>query len=149
MNQAIDVAQLRQVFLESSLVNSTRGLSMVLSLVMAVSVLWLLRRGKLREEYTPIWLAVSAGILLVTFRVDFLLWLTKAIGAWTPSSTVFFFGLMFLMAISLNYAIRLSTASLQLKNLAQRVALLQAQIDTLAQAPLDDHAGGDEPGSSA
>jgi hypothetical protein len=54
--------------------------------------------------------------------------LTRAVGAWTPSSTLFFFGLVFLLTVSLNYAVRLSGLSLQVKLLAQEVALLRQKL---------------------
>ena len=79
----------------------------------------------LREEYSPIWILVSTGMLVVTASLDILRQLTEAIGAWTPSSTLFFFGLLFLLILSLNYAVRLSGMSLQIKLLAQEVALLR------------------------
>jgi Uncharacterized conserved protein (DUF2304) len=43
------------------------------------------------------------------------------VGAWTPSSALFFFGELFLLAICLNYAVRLSGLTLQVKNLAQEL----------------------------
>ena len=42
---------------------------------------------------------------------------------------------LFLVAICLNYAVRLSRAGTQLKNLAQELALLNARVDSLARRP--------------
>jgi hypothetical protein len=54
---------------------------------------------------------------------------------------VFFLGEVFLVAICLNYAVRLSKAGLQIKNLAQELALVRARIERLevpaARSPLD------------
>jgi len=47
---------------------------------------------------------------------------------------VFFLGELFLVAICLNYAVRLSRANLLIKNLAQEIALLRADVDRLAAA---------------
>ena len=69
--------------------------------------------------------------MFVSLRLDFLRELTRAIGAWTPSSTVFFLGELFLVAICLNYAVRLSRAGLLIKNLAQEIAMLRAQVEKL------------------
>jgi hypothetical protein len=89
------------------------------------------RRRVLREEYTPIWMGVALALVVVTLRLDWLFALTRAIGAWTPSSVVFFLGEVFLVAICLNYAVRLSKAGVQMKNLAQELALLRAQLERL------------------
>lgn len=104
---------------------TTRIISITVCVALLGTVLWLVHRGRLREEYSPIWILVSTGMLVVTASLDILRQLTEAIGAWTPSSTLFFFGLLFLLILSLNYAVRLSSMSLQIKLLAQEVALLR------------------------
>lgn len=133
MDNAIDLVQLRQQFIASPESDATRIVAFGVSVVLLAVVLWLLRRGKLREEYTPIWLGLSVVLLVISVRLDFLRWITNAIGAWTTSSTVFFLGELFLLAICLSYAVRLSTAFLQLKNLSQEMAILRTQVDTLRQ----------------
>ena len=50
---------------------------------------------------------------------------------WTLSSVIFFLGEVFLVAVCLNYAVRLSQAGVQIKNLAQEVALLRTRMDSL------------------
>jgi hypothetical protein len=120
---------LREVFLSAEESYAARVVAVLVSVVIAAVVLQLVRRRALREEYTPIWLGVAAGLLLLSLRFDLLKSLTRAIGAWTPSSTLFFLGEIFLLAICLNFAVRLSKASVQLKNLAQEVAILRARLD--------------------
>jgi hypothetical protein len=105
----------------------TRVIAITVCLTLLGTVLFLVQRGRLREEYSPIWILVSTGMLIVTGSLEVLRQLTEAIGAWTPSSTLFFFGLLFLLILSLNYAVRLSGLSLQIKLLAQEVALLRQQ----------------------
>lgn len=134
MTDGQTLAHLRELFLDNPDLEATRWLALSISLTLVASVLWLVRRRQLREEYTPIWLAVSAALVFLSFRLELLRQLTRLIGAWTPSSTVFFLGELFLTAIALNYAVRLSRASLLIKNLAQELALLRADLDRLAAA---------------
>jgi hypothetical protein len=129
MEPRITLEELREVFLSAEESQSTRVVAILFSLGLAAVVLVLVRRRSLREEYTPIWLAVAAGLLLVSLRFDVLKAITRAIGAWTPSSTIFFLGEVFLLAICLNFAVRLSRASVQIKNLGQEVAILRARLD--------------------
>jgi hypothetical protein len=96
--------------------------------VLGLPVLVLVRRGRLREEYTPIWTVVAVGTMVLSIWFDIVRLLTRAVGAWTPSSTLFFFGLVFLLTVCLNYAVRLSGLSLQVKLLAQEVALLRQRL---------------------
>jgi hypothetical protein len=97
--------------------------------------MFLVRRRSLREEYTPIWIGVSIGLILLSLWPPLLNGITRAIGAWTPSSTVFFLGELFLVAICLNFGVRLSRANLEIKNLAQEVALLRAALRRLESEP--------------
>ena len=120
------------MFLSAEESHAARIAAVLVSATLAATVLVLVRRRALREEYTPIWLAVAGALLIVSLRFDLLRALTRAIGAWTPSSTLFFLGELFLVAICLNFAVRLSRASVQLKNLGQEVAILRAELDALA-----------------
>jgi hypothetical protein len=131
MDETATLARLRELFLDNPDLEHTRWLALSISLALVATVLWLVRRRRLREEYTPIWLLVSGALVFVSLRLDVLRELTRAIGAWTPSSTVFFLGELFLVAICLNYAVRLSRAGLLIKNLAQEIAILRAQMDKL------------------
>ena len=133
MNETETLARLRELFLDNPDLEAARWLALSISLTLVVSVLYLVRRRRLREEYTPIWIAVSAALLVLSLWLQGLRMLTRAIGAWTPSSTMFFLGELFLVAICLNYAVRLSRASLSIKNLAQEVALLRAELEKLAR----------------
>ena len=125
--------ELRNIFLSAPESTTTRVMAAVLSLALFAVVLGLVRRRVLREEYTPIWLLVAFGIALLGLVNPLLIWLTRSLGAWAPSSTIFFLGQIFLVAICLNYAVRLSGLVLQVKNLGQEVAMLRAQLDTRDQ----------------
>jgi hypothetical protein len=129
MTPTLDPEQLRELFLSLSSPESTRLLAICMSLMLVSVVLWLVLRRRLREEYTPIWMGVAVALVVVSLRLDWLSWLTRVLGAWTTSSVLFFLGEVFLVVICLNYAVRLSRAGVQIKNLAQEVALLRARLD--------------------
>ncbi len=127
-NAPIDVSMLKMVLQQQSASLPTRIVAVVAAAVLFGAVLEAVRRRKLREEYTPIWLTAGGAILVLALSFDTLIWLTNLIGAWAPSSTVFFLGLVFLTAISLGYAIRLSALADQVKVLAQELAILKASL---------------------
>ena len=137
MERAQQLADLRELFLNAPEENATRLVAVTLSFALLATVLWLVRRRGLREEYTPIWVCTAIGILAVALRLDVLSGLTRLIGAWAPSSTIFFLADLFLLAICLNYAVRLSRAGVQVKNLAQELALLRERLDRLAPPSAD------------
>ena len=131
MNETLTPEQLREAFMAAADPSSARVLALTCSLLLVSAVLWLVYRRELREEYTPIWMGVALALVLVSVRLDWLYALTRAIGAWTPSSLIFFLGEVFLVVICLNYAVRLSRTGVQIKNLAQEVALLRARLERL------------------
>jgi hypothetical protein len=133
MDPAIRLEELRALFLGAEASATARALAIAGAVALTAVVLHLVRRRALREEYTPIWLAVAAGLLAVSLSMDLLRLLTRLLGAWTPSSTIFFLGQVFLVAICLHFAVRLSQASLRLKNLGQEVALLRGRLEELAR----------------
>lgn len=123
-----DVEQLRRLIMDQPEPGITRALALAVSTIFLLAVLDLVRRGRLREEYTPVWTVVGVGILGLSVWFDGLRLITRAVGAWTPSSTLFFFGEIFLLVLCLNYAVRLSGLTVRMKLLTQEVAMLRAEV---------------------
>ena len=124
----LDLDTLRRLAIEQPAAGVTRLLALVVSVGFLLAVLDLVRRGRLKEEYTPIWVVVAAGLMVSSLWFDGVRLVTRAVGAWTPSSTLFFLGLIFLLVLCLNYAVRLSGISGQVKALAQEVSLLREEL---------------------
>jgi len=97
-------------------------------LIMAV-VIELVRRRKLREEYSWLWLLTGAVIVALVIWYDLLVAVTHLIGAIAPTTTLFIFGLLFLMLISLHYSIQISKLSFQVKEMAQQLTLLRGRVE--------------------
>ena len=133
MSDAERLDQMRELFLSSPESAAVRVLALVFSISLASVVLWLVRRRTLRAEYTPIWMGVAVATLAIGINLDVLRGLARVLGAWTISSTLFFLGELFLIAICLNYAVRLSQAGTAIRELAQEVTLLRRRIDDLAE----------------
>ena len=92
-------------------------------------VVELVRRRKLREEYSWLWLLTGGIIILLVVWYDLLLFITHLIGAIAPTTTLFIFGLLFLMLISLHYSMQISKLSHQVKEMAQQLALLKGRVE--------------------
>ena len=137
MTEPSDIDQLRDLFLNAPESDATRLLAVIGSLSLMAVVLWLVRRRSLREEHTPIWIAIAVGVTLVSVIPGLLQAMTRAIGAWTPSSTLFFLGEACLVVLCLNCAVRLSRAGVQIKTLGQELAILRARLDELSLSERD------------
>jgi hypothetical protein len=102
-------------------------LALAVSLTLLVIIVELVRRRRLREEYSFLWIATGLGILVLALWYGLLERITRFIGAGLPTSTLFFFALVFLMLLSLQFSVKVSDLSKQVKNLAQQIALLQVK----------------------
>jgi hypothetical protein len=138
----LDVETLRRIAIAQPEAGATRVLALVLGAAFLLAVLNLVRRGRLKEEYTPIWVVVALGIMGCAVWFDGVRLVTRLVGAWTPSSTLFFLGLLFLLVLCLNYAVRLSGLSGRMSALAQEVSLLREE---LGRVRGDAQAGPDGP----
>ena len=102
--------------------------AIVLAVIILVVILELVRRRKLREEYSLLWVVTGLLLLLLATHYRLLLWLTHQIGAALPTSTLFFGGLIFLVLVCLQFSVRLSTTTRRLKDLNQKVAFLEHEL---------------------
>lgn len=91
----------------------------------------MVRKRKLREEYSVLWLATSLVMFVLVLRYDWLVALTHLIGAALPTTTLFVGSIVFLILIAVQFSIKLSKLSDQMKNLAQENALLKTKLDEL------------------
>jgi hypothetical protein len=96
----------------------------LLALLFLIIVIDLARRKKLRVEYSILWSLIAVVIAVLVFWYDSLVLITRMIGAVLPTTTLFIFGLMFLLFLNLHFSVKLSEMSEQVKNLAHEVALL-------------------------
>ena len=93
----------------------------------------LVRRRQLREEYSVLWLSTSVLMFVLVIRYEWLEWLTGFIGAVLPTTTLFLGALIFLLLIVVQFSIKLSQISNQLKNLGQENALLRAELEKITK----------------
>ncbi len=103
--------------------------AIVASILIMIIVVELVRRRRLREEYSWLWLLTGVIIILLVVWYDLLVFITHLIGAIAPTTTLFIFGLLFLMLISLHYSLQISKLSHQVKEMAQQLTLLKGQVE--------------------
>ncbi len=102
--------------------------ALIVSAIVFFVTVDMVRRKKLREEYSVLWLSTSIVMFVLILKYDWLVSLTNLIGAVVPTTTLFIGALIFLMLISIQFSIKLSSLSDQVKNLAQENALLKEEL---------------------
>ena len=104
----------------------------------------MVRKRSLREEYSVLWLATSLLMFVLVLKYDWLVALTDLVGAALPTTTLFIGGLVFLVLIAVQFSIKLSTFSDQLKNLAQENALLRSDLEQLCALNAEERSDEDD-----
>ena len=100
------------------------------AVLLALYVLDLVRRRRLSEEYSLLWVLTTTTIALLGFCTPLLLWVTRMLGILGgAASTVFAFGLAFAMAMLLFLSIKMSRLSHQNHVLTQELALLRFRLE--------------------
>ncbi|MFN7589861.1 MAG: DUF2304 family protein [Planctomycetota bacterium] len=108
-----------------------RLVALLLAAGAIATVFELVRRRKLREEYSWVWVAVAVVLAALALQQDLLLTISSWIGASSTVSTLFFGALLFLGALALQFSVRLSKLTHRHKTLGQRLALLETDLAEL------------------
>jgi hypothetical protein len=103
--------------------------ALVTSLLAFLFVLELVRRRRLREEYSWLWLLTAGVMVLLVVWYRLLIVITHVVGAVTPINTLLLCAVLFLFAIAVHYSVIISRLTTQVKNLAQELALLSSQVE--------------------
>jgi len=103
------------------------------SLLLAIVVLDLVRRRRLSEEYSLLWVVASVVIAVLGFSTPLLTWMTRVLGVLGESSTVFAFGLAFAVVMLLYLSIKLSRLGWENQMLTRDMALLRHELEMLRE----------------
>ncbi len=107
--------------------------ALIVCLAVFVVTIDLVRKKRLREEYSVLWLTTSVIMLVLVVKYDWLQALTTLIGAGLPTSTLFLGSIIFLMLIAVQFSLKISLLSDQVKNLVQENALLRREFERLLE----------------
>ncbi len=100
-------------------------------IAIAISVLFLLYivrlilKGKLREEYSIVWIVCTVVLVLFSFWRDGLEVVSKALGIYAPPNLVFTAAIFAIFIYLLHLSVVVSKLQSQNKKMAQEIALLK------------------------
>ncbi|NLF13588.1 MAG: DUF2304 domain-containing protein [Anaerolineaceae bacterium] len=107
------------------------------AIALSLVILELVRRRRLREEYSWLWILAAIVYTLAASWPGFGLWLARFLGSSNPVSAFAFLGLGFLLLICVQFSVQISRLTEQNKNLMQQLAILDGEFKALA-AQQDD-----------
>jgi len=99
-------------------------------------IIELVRRRRLMERYALLWLACALVLLGLSIWRDGLEIFARAVGVAYAPSALFLVALGFILLLLLHFSLVISRLADQTKVLAQRLGLLQHELDDLRTAQL-------------
>jgi len=101
------------------------------AVALALYVLDLVRRRKLSEEYSLLWVVATVVVAVLGFSTPLLTGITRLLGFMGESSTVFAFGLAFVTAMLLYLTVKLSRLGFENHALTRELALLRHELEAV------------------
>lgn len=99
-----------------------------MGIVIVLGIIELVRRRKLNEEYSFLWLIIGVLLLMITFFPQLIYFISGFIGTELPINTLFFTGIIFLMLLGLFFSLKISILSNRVKKLSQKIAILEFEL---------------------
>jgi len=106
--------------------NRIAALSVITSLAFLLGIIELVRRRKLREEYSILWLSGAIVVLVLSVKQDWLDRVSAAVGIAYPPSRLFLIGMFFIVLILIHFSYAISKLKHMNKQIAQELALMKA-----------------------
>ncbi len=105
------------------------SIAIVISVALLAWVIEAVRRRKLREEYSILWLVTASVILLLALVRPALAFIATAMGIAAPVNALFVIGFAFTTLILLHFSTVISRLARENRDLAQRYALLVHRLE--------------------
>ncbi|HEV3321661.1 MAG TPA: DUF2304 domain-containing protein [Solirubrobacteraceae bacterium] len=119
-----------------------RLITILAAVAILILIIELVRRRKLKEEYSLLWVLTAALLVVLSIWYGLLVKVTHLIGGTVPSSTLFFFGLVFVVSLLLHFSVRISLLERRITALVQEIGLLTLESRSDGPDVADTQRGG-------
>ena len=119
----------------------TTFVALIVALALLLFVLELVRRRRLQERYSVLWLATGLTLVVLAAWPALLARIASALGIVSPPNALFVVALGFFLAVMLHFSLVISRLSEHTSRLAQRLALLEERVGTLPRDADRDQQG--------
>ena len=107
------------------------------ALVALLVILELVRRRRLSEEYSLLWLGTAVVMLVLGLWRDLLHSLAALVGIYDPSNLLFLLAALFMLFIQLYFSTVITRLTQESKESAQQIALLRFELEQLRAQQID------------
>lgn len=100
-------------------------LAAITGAAIAIWVLYLYRKKKLREDHAILWLFVSLGIVLISTWTSLLTFIRTVLGARDPTDLVVAMFIAFLIIMCIYFSVKISELTEQNRKMSQEIAVVK------------------------
>lgn len=116
------------LFLPGSIPPRIQYIAIGASIFLVLVIIYLIRKGRLKEGYSIIWFLISIGVALVSLFTFILDLFARLVGiSYTPAA-IFLLLLGGLFLLSLHYSVLVSRYDRRIRHLAQEHAMLKVEL---------------------
>ena len=105
---------------------------LVAGLLILFGVVELVRRGRLRESYSVLWICTSVVIIFFAVFRHLIDYFSQVVGIYYSPSAFFLLAFMFLIPITVQFSVIISKLSDRNKILTQELAILKLRLDEIS-----------------
>lgn len=101
------------------------------ALLLLVSILELVRRRRLEEQYSLLWLGMAVGLVILSFTRSIWDWVLPSLGIAYPPTALFMAGFVALLLILMHFSTVVSKLTNQNRQAAQEIGFLRWKLNEL------------------
>jgi hypothetical protein len=106
-----------------------QAIAIVTSILFLLYIVRLIIKGKLREEYSIVWIVCTIILIVFSFWRDGLAVVSDLVGVYSPPNLVFIAAIFAVFIYLLHLSVVISKLQSQNKQLAQDIALLREKME--------------------
>ena len=104
-------------------------LVIVVAVLIALTVVFYVRRWRLKEQYSLLWLVAAVAMVVPAVAPNLVEWFADRLDVINAPSLLFFLALSFVAIMLFHYSLEISRLSDQNQKLAQELGLLRAGLE--------------------
>jgi len=103
--------------------------SIAIGLALFLIIMTLVRRKRLQEEASLLWLAAGVLMVLIPVWKEGFFWLSRTLGIQNAASAIFLLGFVFVLLVLLHLSVIASRLTEQNRDVAQAICLLREELE--------------------
>jgi len=120
-------------------------LIIVVAVLIALTVILYVRRWRLKEQYSLLWLVLAVAMVVPASAPGLVEWFADRLDVFYAPALLFFFALAFVAVMLFHYSLEISRLSDQNRELAQELGLLRARFEEAPAAGRPPQPAGSGP----